>query len=234
MPRCELALGVDGDVPVLARDAVGRVRGPDLVDDLHRLDHHLRAVLVACLEQLEVRAEPARAHAHDVAALAQVVEQRHVAGDLGRVVLRQVDDAGGEGDRLRLVDQRRHELERVGDRLGRAGVVLADPGLVVAEPVREQDRLAVVPQHVAVGPPRIVQRHHEQAELHPLPLICRTSRSRQRLARRPPHDSPPAAGLGHAKGARSTGGSPERSSAASANPEPQASVQPRGPWPVLR
>ena len=94
----ELALGVDGDVPVLAGDAVGWIGGPDLVDHLDRLDHHLGAVLVERLEQLEVRAKPARTDAHDVAAAAQVVEQRHVARDLCRVVLRQVDHAGREFD----------------------------------------------------------------------------------------------------------------------------------------
>ena len=95
-----------------------------------------------------------------------MIEHGAVAGDLGRVVLRQVQHAGAELDRLRDGDQRRHELQRVWDRLGRGAVVLADPGLVVAELLGQQDGFAVLLQDVQVVAPRVVQRHHEQAKLH--------------------------------------------------------------------
>ena len=89
---------------------VGRVRRPDLVDDLDRFHHHLRAVLVGYLEQLEVGAEPAWSYPHDEAARTEMVEHCTVSGDLRRMMLRQIEHAGTELDRLGDWDQRRHEL----------------------------------------------------------------------------------------------------------------------------
>ena len=133
----------------------------NLVDDVDGLDHHLRAVLVEHLEQFEIRTEPAGAHAHDEAAAAQVIELGDVAGDHCGMVLRYVDDAGAELDRLGLRDQGCHELQRIGDRLRLRGIVLAYPCLREAEFLGEQDRFAIFFQDRGVITIGIVQRHHE-------------------------------------------------------------------------
>ena len=74
----------DVDVPVFARDRVGRVLCPDL---LHRFDgfqHHLGArLLVTDSQQLEVAAQAARADAEQVAPARQMIELRHLGGDHG-------------------------------------------------------------------------------------------------------------------------------------------------------
>ncbi|MNN79350.1 hypothetical protein D3C81_1959870 [compost metagenome] len=87
-------------IPVLALDVVRRVRGPDLVDDVDRLGGHLSAVEVLRAEQFHIRNQAARAYAHDQTATAEVVELGDVTGDGGRVVLGQVEYAGGELDVL--------------------------------------------------------------------------------------------------------------------------------------
>ena len=83
----------DFDVPVLARDRVGRVLCPDL---LHRFDgfqHHFGARLsISQSQQLEVAAEAARADAEQVAPARQMIELRHLGGDHGRMRLRQVQN----------------------------------------------------------------------------------------------------------------------------------------------
>src|SRR5262249_1285053 len=56
--------------------------------------------------------------------------------------------------------------QRIRDRLRGGAVMLADPGFVIAQRLRQQDRLAILRQDLGEVPPRIVQGHHEQAELH--------------------------------------------------------------------
>src|SRR5690606_10411127 len=57
--------------------------------------------------------------------------------------------------------------QRRGDRLGRGGEVLAHPGLVEAEAVGEDDRLAILAKRFRQVTAEAVKRHHEQPELHP-------------------------------------------------------------------
>ena len=135
--KARLIRAVDRDIPVLPADMVGRIRCPDFVDDLDGFHHHLRAVLVRYLEQLEVGAEPAWSDPHDKAALTEMVEHCTVSGDLRRVILRQIEHAGAELDRLGDWDQRRHELQGIGDGLSRSAVVLPDPRLLIAELLRQ-------------------------------------------------------------------------------------------------
>ena len=44
--------------------------------------------------------------------------------------------------------------------------MLADPGFLETQLLGQEDRLLVLPQHVGIGPVRVVQRHHEEAQVH--------------------------------------------------------------------
>ena len=80
-----------------------------------------------------VARERAGADAEHRAAAGQVVEQDDAVGDVERVVVGEADDAGAEADALRALAGGGEEDLRAGDDLPAAGVVLADPRLVVAE-----------------------------------------------------------------------------------------------------
>ena len=80
--------------------------------------------------------------------------------------VRQVGGAGGELDGLGVVDQRRVEHHAVGDVLARVGQVLADEGVVEAELVGQDDRLAVLAQRLRPVPVHRMHRHGEVAQPH--------------------------------------------------------------------
>src|SRR3546814_3971525 len=81
-------------------------------------------------------------------------------------MLRQIEDAGAQLDRPRFGDQRREELERIGDRLRRGGIMFADEDLVIAELVEFDDARAILGEKRRKRIVGIVQGHPEQAELH--------------------------------------------------------------------
>src|SRR5207244_11538804 len=112
------------------------------------------------------RGERSRADAEYEASLREVVEHRRLSGDHYRVRLREVGGPGRELDRLGLADQRREENEAVGDVLAAVGEVLADEGVVESEPVREDDRLAVLLQRLRRIAVRPMQRHRKVAQTH--------------------------------------------------------------------
>jgi len=58
------------------------------------------------------------------------------------------------------------ENEAVGDVLAAIGEVLTDEGVVKSEPVRENDRLAVLLQRLRRIAVRRMQRHREVAQSH--------------------------------------------------------------------
>jgi hypothetical protein len=68
------------------------------------------------------------------------------------------------------MDERGEEQQRVGDVLRLVGEVLADEGIVEAEPVGEDDGLAVLLQRFGVIPVQRMHRHHENSKLHRRPL----------------------------------------------------------------
>ena len=175
---------LEGDLPVLAVELVGRVGGPDVDHDVDGFDHHGVPVRVHHAEDLEVGRQPAGADAGDVASLRQVVEHRDLPGRDRRVVLRQTDDAGAADDLLGLRQQMREEEQRRGDLLRLGAVVLAHPGLREAQPVSMDDRFDILHEGRVIVPRVVVDRHHEQAKLHrspPLPLGV--ARGRPRPAR---------------------------------------------------
>jgi len=75
-------------------------------------------------------------------------------------------------------DERGEEDQRRGDLLDLGGEMLADPRLGIAEPVRQQDRLAVLFQRLEKRLFRAMQGHREQAELHSALPLRRRARVR--------------------------------------------------------
>ena len=87
--------------------------------------------------------ERARPDAEHGAPARHVVELHHAAGDRERVVVGQRDDAGAEPDVARALGGGGDEHLGAGDDLEAGRVVLADPGLVVVEPVEMDQQLHV-------------------------------------------------------------------------------------------
>lgn len=78
----------DARLPGRPGDVVGRIAGPDALDDIERFQHPPPALHRHRLpEQLEVGGEPARPDAEDEPSAAHVVELRHLGGDDRRVGL---------------------------------------------------------------------------------------------------------------------------------------------------
>ena len=108
----------------------------------------------------------ARADAEHRPSAGQVVELHEAVGDHHRVVVGQADDPGAEPDPLRPLPCGGEEHRRVGDVLPRRRVVLADPGLLEAEPVAPLDQLEVVAERDQRALAHRVVRRDEHAEAH--------------------------------------------------------------------
>ena len=179
-PRCLQRLADDPDAhlvvegggggdpePVAGQvDVVGRVLLPEPGDDVDGLGEHLVAVLVEDAQEFGIRGEGAGADAEDEPAAGEVVEHRAVDGHQRRVHVGQVGRPGAQPDLGRVVDQRGQEDEAVGDVLVPVGEVLADEGVVEAEPVGEDHRLPVLAECLGPRPPLWVHRHGEVAQSH--------------------------------------------------------------------
>ena len=164
-------------------DVVRRFALPDGEDHVDGFGEQLIALLhgQAEAERLGVGGERARADAENEAALCQMIEHRRVRRDERRMAVREVRCPGAELDGLGVADQGGEEDEAVGHVLAAVGEVLADEGVVKAEPVREDDCLAVFLQGVHWIALRRVHRHHEKAQPHSgsirAALTCRAQRS---------------------------------------------------------
>ncbi len=91
--------------------------------------------------------------------------------DPERVVIRDRDDSGPKLDVARECADIAHELDRLGDDLGAAGMVFADPRLVVAEIVEQTDGIDITLERGRRVPWRrgSVERRHEDAETEACP-----------------------------------------------------------------
>ena len=156
------------DLPAVVRqvDVAGRLARPDRQDRVDRLEEHLVAVLIQDAERLRIRRQCARADAEDEAPARKRVEHRGLRRDQHRMGLRQVRRAARKLDRPRVRDQRGQEQHAVGDALAMVGQVLADEGVVESKSVGEDDRRAVLQQHLAPVPVHRMDRHHEHSKLH--------------------------------------------------------------------
>jgi hypothetical protein len=141
---------------------VRRILRPDALDHADRFHGFALAHLaVAVAEQLEVREQPADADPEHEAAAAHGVELRNFSPDLHRVMARQADHRGAEGEILGARQQARHEHQRRGDWLGGRRKMLAQPQFVEAERVGVERLLLVLGERIRERPVGRMHRHHE-------------------------------------------------------------------------
>ena len=157
-----------GHRPELAVIGPRRILGPHLQDDLQRLAGHV-AVLAGHAVDVEHRPVARQAGGGDAEiepAFGEMVEHRHAVGEFGGMMIRQQEAAGTEPDVLGLQERLRQQQVRRRMRLPGGGVVLADPGFLIAELVRPAQHLQI--PVVALFQPalRRMRRHGEIADLH--------------------------------------------------------------------
>ena len=184
--------------PELAFEIVGRILRPDALDHADQFHRFALAHLaVAVAEQLEVREQPADADPEHEAAAAHGVELRDFGRDLHRVMARQADHRGAEGEILGARQQARHEHQRRGDRLRGRGKMLAEPQFVETERVGVERLLLVLGQRIGERAVRRMHRHHEQAKTHCLSSAAalrspqRRDKLKSRTRSRMPHREMP-------------------------------------------
>src|SRR3954453_16586578 len=117
-----------------------------------------------------------------------MIEHGDAVGELGGMVIGEKETAGAETNVFGLQKRLRQQQVRRGMRLPRRGVMLADPGLLIAELIEPAQRLKI--PVVALFQPalRRMRRHREISDFHGsflvvgLVLFCRAlipaSRSR--------------------------------------------------------
>ncbi len=112
-------------------------------DDVEGLVHHLPLVAGVDADLQRVVHQRPRPDPEHRAAAGHVVELDHAVGEHERVVVGQRDDAGAEADVAGALRRGGDEHLRAGDQLEPAGMVLADPRLVVVEPVEMLQQLEI-------------------------------------------------------------------------------------------
>ncbi len=112
-------------------------------DDLERLVHHAPLVAGVDADLQRVMDERAGADPEHRPAARHVVELHHAVGQHERVMVRQRHDAGAEPDVAGALRRRGDEHLRASDQLEAAGMVLADPRLVIVQPVEMLEQLEV-------------------------------------------------------------------------------------------
>ena len=153
-------------VPVLAFDVVRRLRRPDLEHRVDALDKHGVAVIIQIAEHFRVRDQPARADAHDEAALEHMVQHGHVGGNGGRVTVGHVDGARAQLDLVRVKSQAAQEHQAGRDVFSQVGDMLAHISFAETQAVGQNNGLTVFEQRFAGNARRWMQWHHECTELH--------------------------------------------------------------------
>src|SRR6185312_3991405 len=97
-------------LPELALKIVGRVLGPDALDEIHGLDHlAIARVYVGIVEQLDIGHETTWPDAEHEAAFAHVIELRGLGGHDRGMMIGQVDDGGAERDVFGMPEETREE-----------------------------------------------------------------------------------------------------------------------------
>jgi hypothetical protein len=160
MPGCEKGINCRRAL-FRVNQSVWRVMVPHQLDDaVERLVHapalvrRLQADLVGIVDQR------ARADTEHGAAARHVVELHHARGQREGMMVGQRHDPGAQPNVARALGGGGQEHLRAGDDLEAAGVMLADPGLVIVETVEMLDQL-----HVALdGERRVLAQRMEGRE----------------------------------------------------------------------
>ena len=174
-----------GHRPEFALVGPGRVLGPHLQDDLQRLAGHV-AVLAGHAVDIEHRPVARQAASRDAEiepAVGEVVEHRDAVGEFGGVVIGQQEAAGAEADVFGLQERLRQQQVGRGMRLPGRGVVLADPGFLVAELVEPAQHLQIPVVTLLQPALRRMRGHREITDFHggfPLAVLLDASVARKR------------------------------------------------------
>ena len=135
-------------------------------DGVHRLQHArtLRAGFDA--EHVGVGGQRARPAAHHRPAARHVVELHEALRHHERMMIRQAGHAGAEFDVLGAFGGGGDDQFGQGDQFPAGGVMLADPGFVVAQPVQPLEQLDIAVDRQRRVFPDPMERCQEDAELH--------------------------------------------------------------------
>ncbi|MGY4256059.1 hypothetical protein ACVI1L_003127 [Bradyrhizobium sp. USDA 4516] len=164
-----------GHGPELTLVGPGSRLGPHLQNDLERLAGHV-AVLsrhAVDIEHRPVARQPGGRDAEIEPPVREMIEHRDAVGELGRVMIRQQEAAGPDADVLGLQQRLRDQQIRRRMRLPGCGVVLADPGFLIAELVEPAQHLQVPVVALLQSALRRMRRHREVSEFHGFPLFVR-------------------------------------------------------------
>ncbi|MGY4379655.1 hypothetical protein ACVWZ3_007294 [Bradyrhizobium sp. i1.3.6] len=107
-------------------------------------------------------------------ALGEMIEHRDAVGELRRVVIGQQEAARPDANILGLHQRLRDQEVRRGIGFPGCGVVLADPGLLIAELVEPAHDLQVPVVSFLQAALRRMRRHREIADLHGFPHLMLT------------------------------------------------------------
>ena len=154
------------ELPVFARDVVGRRAAPQREHGVDALEEHRVAIGVEIAENLGVGQQAAGADPEIEPAVEQMVEHRDLHRDMGGMAIGQVHGAGAEPHRPDPPGEGGEEHDAGGDVLGEVGDMLADIAFAEAQLVGEQEGLLVLAQGLAPVAAERMDRHREETELH--------------------------------------------------------------------
>ena len=162
-PRRLIDVLFERELPEFAVVVVGRVRRPEIEDDVQRFHRHGAAILGMLAVELHVGADAVGPEAEVEPSLREVIQKRESRGYVGRMM--QIE-AHGRGSQTNAVGHSEHAAdEHLGDhdRLEPHGVVLADPEFVETEFLRPDDQFDILVEALSQRLARWVVGHDENA-----------------------------------------------------------------------
>ena len=154
--------------PELALVGEWRIFGPHPQDDFQRLAGHV-AVLAGHAVDVEhrpVARQAGRRHAEIQPAAGEMIEHRDAVGELGGMVIGQEKTAGAEANVLGLQERLRQQQIRRRVGLPRRGVMLADPGFLIAEFIEPSQHLQIPVVTLFQLALRRMRGHREISDFH--------------------------------------------------------------------
>ena len=161
--RLLVHLIVEPDGPELSVVLIGRIRLPEMQDDVGGLGRHRRGVPGGRAVQKLIRRHAARAEAEIEPALGEVVQKGQPAGHVGRMVLIETDRSRTQPNPAGLPQGPCDEALGHHDVLVFHGVMLTDPELAEPEFVGPDDQFQVLVMALRARLLQRVEGHDENA-----------------------------------------------------------------------